>query len=228
MKNAAYTKEYITYRRHQEAVFNSNFFKSEEIVTLSSHYRLRSRSYAGYVGEYHLHAAEHELLDLSGRVLYTYRNLDDSAEFHRIIEHSDGGSYLIFRTDLYGYSVLDLTTLRDFHYIPSDSFPTGETFIWTDVFYNRENDVLAVSGCYWACPFGTLLVDFSHPMELPERWVDVQEQLENGYDRYDDVDFEEWRGTDLILKAMDCETEKQITISLSGQTYGKWLKERRT
>lgn len=225
MPNAAYTNDYLLYRKKQEAIFCADFLTSEKTLPLSPQYQLRILSYRGNVGGYNLHATRNELLSQTGHVLYTYQNINDDCEFHKIIQHSDGSNYLIFRTDLYGYSVLNLETGKDFHYIPSDSFPKGEMFIWTDVFYNADNNMLAVSGCYWACPFGTLILDFTHPLEEPQVIADVQAHLEDGYDRYDDVDFAEWRGTDLVLCAWDCQTGKKLTISLTKETYGEWLKK---
>jgi hypothetical protein len=52
-------------------------------------------------------------------------------------------------------------------YFPKESLDGGETFIWCSVKYCAVNDVLAVDGCYWACPYGFMFYDFSNPMELP-------------------------------------------------------------
>lgn len=224
MKNMAYTPEYLTYRTQQSAVFCTDYLQDEMLITLSPLYQIKKHSYVGEVGSYTIRATENELLNEQGEVIYYYHNINDDNEFHKIIAHSNGNSYLLFRRDLYGYSVLNLTTLQDFHYIPSDSFPEGETFIWVDVSYNIENNLLAVSGCYWACPSGTLLQDFSSPMTAPAIWVDVLEQLEGGYDSYDDVDFLKWQGTDLILNAWDCDRKEKTIICLSQQNYMIWLR----
>lgn len=226
MDNVAYTEVYGMYFREQEAVFRADYLQRIGTTMLSPHYYLKKRSYCGEVGKYTLHGTENELMNEAETVLYTWRNLNDDCEFCKIIEHSDGNKYLIFRSDLYRYSVLDLTAIQDFHYIPSGSFPKGETFIWTNVFYNEKNNLLAVSGCYWACPCGTLLLDFSHPMKNPGVWVDVQEQMEDGYDRYDDLDFVEWRNTELVLSAFNNETEIKEIISITEDHYMKWLREK--
>lgn len=224
MENVALRKDYLIYRKNQETVFCSGNLRAEKFYELSYGYLLKRCSYGGNVDGYTLHATENTLMDRTGKVLYIYRNINDSSELCKIICHRDGTDYMVFRTDLYGYSVLNMSTLQDFHFIPSGSFPAGETFIWTDVFYNPENNVLAVSGCFWACPFGTFLQDFTHPLEAPEVWADVQEHLENGYDRFDDVDFVSWEGTGLVLKAIDSNTEERVNICLSEQQYYPWLK----
>lgn len=223
MKNVAYGDEYVTYFDRMGAVFCRENVVGEKVIHLSPPYLLKKRSYAGSVEEYGIHGSECDLLDGSGRLLYTIRNLNEAGEFFRVIRHGDGREYLVFRRDLYGYSVFCMNTMEDFHFIPEKSFLGGETFIWTDVFYNKENGLLAVSGCFWACPCGILLVDFSQPLQGVGEWVDVQGQLEGGYDRYDDLFFLEWRGTDLVLRAFHGQREKEEVLILSEGDYGAWL-----
>lgn len=223
MENVAYSKGYRIDRQKQEQVFCADYLWQSKTEMISPRYYLKKHFYRGVVGVCMLHATENELVDETEKVLSTWRNLNDDGEFCKLIEHSDSHKYLIFRSDLYGYSVLNLDTLQDFHYIPSGSFPKGETFIWTDVFYNKKNNLIAVLGCYWACPYGTLLLDFSHPAKALGVWADVHEHLENGYDRYDDIDFIEWRNTDLVLSALNNQTEIKETIILTESEYVKWL-----
>ncbi len=79
---------------------------------------------------------------------------------------------------------------------------------------------------YMDTAFWMLLMDFSHPMKEPGIWADVQEHLENGYDRYDDVGFMEWRNTDLVLCAFNNQTENRETILITEHEYIKWLSEK--
>lgn len=224
MKNAAYTKEYRSYRQEQEEVYCADNLCDMEYGALSTHLSLIKRSFSQITAKCLLHAVEYELMDETKSVIYTWRNIHDDGDFYKLIEHSDRNEYLIFRIDLYGYSVLNLSTLQDFHYIPSGSFPEGETFIWTDVFYNRKNNMLAVSGCYWACPYETMLLDFSQPMKGPGELIRVQKCLAQSTASYDDIDFAAWRGTDLILHAYNTEISQMETIVLSEDTYRLKLK----
>lgn len=219
MNNAACTKEYQKYRQEQETIYCSDNLCSVKSAALSTHVSVVKRSFCRKTDGYLLHASECELMDETKSVVYTWRNINDDGEFYKIIEHSDGNLYLIFRIDLYGYSVLNLSTLRDFHYIPSGSFPEGETFIWTDVFYNRKNNMLAVSGCYWACPYEIMLLEFSHPLTEPGELIRVQDCLAHSAASYDDIDFAAWCGTDLILHAFNTEDSLMETIVLSEDTY---------
>ena len=64
------------------------------------------------------------------------------------------------------------------HYVPSCVHPeegqkVEEVFIWTSADYDPGTDLLAVTGCIWACPYSTIVLDFSCPFQPPpERWLD--------------------------------------------------------
>ena len=80
--------------------------------------------------------------------------------------------YLIFRTELYGYSVLEVERGQEMHYVPACVHPEEgqkpeEVFIWTSADYDPGADLLAVTGCIWACPYSTIVLDFSRPLQPP-------------------------------------------------------------
>lgn len=87
-------------------------------------------------------------------------------------------------------------------------------------------NLIAVSGCYRVCTFGTLLLHFSHLMKKTGIWADVQEHMENGYDLYDDIDFTGWRNTDLVLSTFNNQTKIKETIFITENEYIKWLLEK--
>lgn len=219
MENMACSEEYQSYRRELDAEWGTAQLEGEKTIRLSPNYRLYRKSYAK--GN-RMQMSENEVLNEAGETVYRYRTADDDGEFAKIIAHRDGEEYLIFRIDLYGYSVLRLSDKKEFHFIPGEACPQEESFIWTGVHYNPENDMLAVSGCYWACPFGVLLLDFSHPLKQTP-WVDVQAQLEGGYDVYDDVDFVCWRGTSLQLQADNIKLGCRESVLVTQQEYKSWM-----
>jgi hypothetical protein len=225
LTNVAYTKEYQEYQKNNEQIFCAEYFEGKEKIELSEKYDIE-KSY--YVGEfdYVISGTENCLMDKEGNILYTYRNINDDAEFCTIIYHRDGNEYMIFRSELYGYSVLNLDTLKDFHYVPSQSFKVqgGETFIWTEIFYNNINNILAVSGCYWACPYSIVLVDCSEPMLPGIKQIDIHDKLDSNYEKYDDIDFVKWNNTDLVLKALNAEIEKDEEIIIRENEYINWIK----
>jgi hypothetical protein len=88
-------------------------------------------------------------------------------QFVNLVKHRNGKHYLVYRKDLYGYSIYDVADKKSVDYFPKESLDGEETFIWRSVTYCAVNDVLAVEGCYWACPYGFIFYDFSNPMEVP-------------------------------------------------------------
>lgn len=204
--NVYHTPQYQAYRQECAFVFSEEHRSSLPGKTelLSEGYSVRTDYYTGQ-GRYQLHAARHRLLDSGGQVVYTWDNLDFDGEFCKLISHANGRRYLVFREDLYGYSVLEVETGRTMHYIPEKSWPLDgrqgkETFIWTNVAYDAATSLLAVWGCYWACPNGTLLLDFSDPLEEQDwkRWLDVQDVVDPDLDIYDDIDLERFGEDGLI------------------------------
>ncbi len=120
-----------------------------------------------------------------------------------IIHHANGKTYLLFYEDLYGYSVLDLSSMQSIHYIPQESHDTDEsrfeeTVIWVVPHYDPESSLLAVEGCIWAAPYTVLVVDFSDPMRIVEtkQWIDLGGDIDS--DHYPGIDFIEWNEDSLI------------------------------
>lgn len=87
-------------------------------------YSIRSKAYR-YDGDLHLCGSESELLDNEGKVRYAWRNLDTDGEFCFLFRHRNGKHYLIFRTELYGYSVLEVEIGQEMHYVPACVHPEG-------------------------------------------------------------------------------------------------------
>lgn len=65
------------------------------------------------------------------------------------------------------------------HYVPSCAHPeeeqkVEEVFIWTSADYDPGTDLLAVIGYIWACPYSTIVLDFSCPFQPPRSvdWLD--------------------------------------------------------
>lgn len=144
-------------------------------------------------------AARHQLLDIGGQVVYTWDNINDDGEFYQLIPHANGNHYLVFREDLYGYSVLEVETGRTMHYIPEKSWPLDgrqgkETFIWTNVAYDAATNLLAVWGCCWACPNSMVFLDFSDPLSEQDCgcWVEMHEIMDPDYDLFDDIEMTNW------------------------------------
>ena len=201
--NVYHTHQYQKFRQEHAFLFSEDCLcqRPGKENKLPQGWTVRTSRYQGGV----CRAARHQLLDSGGQVVYTWDNINDDGEFYQLLPHANGNHYLVFREDLYGYSVLEVETGRTMHYIPEKSWPLDgrqgkETFIWTNVAYDAATSLLAVWGCYWACPNGTLLLDFSDPLEEQDwkRWLDVQDVVDPDLDIYDDIDLERFGEDGLI------------------------------
>lgn len=208
MKNVAYTSEYQDYRsKFNYIICDENLYKTEN-KELSYDYTLIIKYYqdnSWKKASLKPKCCSAQLINKKEEVIYSTQNIYGDA-FFNLIEHKDGNQYLIFRIDLYGYSVLNLSTMKDYHFIPDEK----ETFIWTRTNYNRNTNLLTAEGCFWACPSGIFVVDFSDPTSLPLPEFDLNRFLD--YDKYEGIDFINWDDNDnLVIKCLDLKTEKYVT-----------------
>jgi len=210
--------EYRAWQEKCSVVFAPQFRSSDydKIETLEEGFTVISTAYEKIVEVYRVLASENELRDSGGQVVYTWRNLNIDGAFCHLFRHENGCRYLVFRRDLYGYSVYELESGREFHYIPSQR----ETFIWTDAHYDPASGLLAVAGCFWAAPFSVIVLDFTDPLQKrpEESWLDVHEIVDPEWIIYEDIDYVGWNGDMLELRALHGETGKYENLSLSAQT----------
>ena len=164
-ENIAHEKRYRDWLAQYDAMFapENRSPQQDEQFPLTEGYSIRSKAYI-YDGDLHLCGSESELLDNEGKVRYAWRNLDTDGEFCSLFRHRNGKHYLIFRTELYGYSVLEVESGQEMHYVPACVHPeegqkTEEVFIWTGADYDPGTDLLAVTGCIWACPYSTIVLE---------------------------------------------------------------------
>lgn len=222
--NIAYEKRYQGWRAQYGHLFapENRFPQQDEQFQLTDGYSVRSKAYF-HNGDLRLNGSENELLDKEGKVRYAWRNLDTDAEFCSLFRHRNGNHYLIFRTELYGYSVLEVESGQEMHYVPACVHPEEgqkgeEVFIWAGSAYDPNSDLLAVTGCIWACPYSTIVLDFSCPLQPqpPERWLDLRRIVDPDDTRFDDIEFVRWEDDALILRGSDVEDgqwrEFRITV----------------
>ncbi|MDG0791168.1 hypothetical protein OMP38_10010 [Cohnella ginsengisoli] len=216
--NVAYTNEYQEHKKKFEYIFNNKFMSKEtdERLLPDGQHILKTHYYfddSHQVSEYNVRASKTDVLDQMGRIVTELKNIDSHVDFFSMVKHSNGNNYLFFSTELYGYSVLDLSDYCTYHFIPAESFKEKkETFIWTSVLYCAQNNILAVDGCYWACPSSTYFFDFSHPTEIPLK------ELYNSYDMDGEVNIDtdvvplRWNndGTIVLKCCIDEEGEKEV------------------
>jgi hypothetical protein len=86
--------------------------------------------------------------------------------WHAWVQHPNGKEYLLCGEDYQGYNVICLETGENRVYFPESGLQ-GRGFCWAAVHPSPDGLVLAVDGCYWACPYELVFVDFSDPLALP-------------------------------------------------------------
>ncbi len=222
MKNVANTEEYKKHWDQSQPLFRPDYFVDKSISSVSEQVLLRTKNYSGKVGEYHLRSSINQLLKADS-VIAEWKSIDNNGDFYQLIKHSNGREYLVFRQDLYGYSVLDIAKGEIMQYFPESSLNGGETFIWVGIDYNPLNDLLAVSGCFWVCPFSVQLCTFADPMLDMQTQLNIQAFFKDGYDLYDDIDFERWDGTDLLLTRYVVESESKELVTITAEEYERWF-----
>ena len=147
-------------------------------------------------------------------LVFEWKFIGASPRNASIIHHANGRTYLLYYEDLYGYSVLELSSMQSVHYIPQESYETDksrfeETVIWVVPHYDPESGLLAVEGCIWAALYTVLVVDFSDPMRIVEagQWLDLNGDIDIGH--YDEINFIEWNADSLV-----CDTGSFSKIDL--------------
>lgn len=218
MSNAANTDQYKQSWNDSLPLFLPVNFKENIEYQLSEEYSVCVSEYAGKVGSYNLRGSECGFFKKDQKIA-AWRSIDNRSDFYKLIRHSNGYEYLIFRQDLYGYSVLNIILGEIVQFYPEESLNGRETFIWTDVEYNPMSNVLAVSGCYWACPYSIHLLTFDDPISENQRYVDMIECFDGGYDIYDDVDFIEWVGDGMRVTRYNVETDTKEEVTITQKEY---------
>lgn len=78
--------------------------------------------------------------------------------------------------DYQGQTVIELDTGRHVNHLPS-SASRGHGFCWASINPSPTGKLVAVEGCYWACPYELRFYDFSEPMLPPWPVVGSEHEL---------------------------------------------------
>jgi len=238
--NAYDNNQYIKWRRKCDELFFSkcNFDKIEDIKKLDDGYYINTYTVKGNFDIYddtkECEGYIDRLYNDKNKLIYEWKSTYHKSRVSNIIHHSNNKNYLIFTEELYGYSVLELDTLKSVHYIPEISFfyrneNFEETFIWCDFHYNNKNNYLAIEGCIWGAPYSVIVIDFSNPLEIQEefKWVDIHNIIDSDFQKYLDIDFKRWDEDNLHCVAENYHTKKSenITISIDKNNDYRWYNE---
>ncbi len=84
--------------------------------------------------------------------------------------HENLCEYLLCGEDYQGYTVVNATKRQVQTHFPDEGY-RGVGFCWTAAYPSPDSTILAIDGCYWACPYEIVFFDFANPDELPYREI---------------------------------------------------------
>lgn len=221
--------------KHKEFMDSQRYAIDDKFLDRTEHYELSD----GFSVEYSIYSdieqknkqysikkavASEIILKNADKTVYGYYCFYDHVKpFTEIIHHKNGHRYYAFHVDLYGISFLDVDTLEVYNYIPegyehNKEYRCGESFIITDVHYDKESNLIAYGGCYWAAPYEVMVGDFSNPLDFNPHLISLRDILDPEYD-YEDIDFKEWKHSRLYVS---CDKEEK---SLSAEELRFMIKE---
>tara|TARA_Y100000034_G_scaffold100014_1_gene123136 strand:- start:7330 stop:8031 length:702 start_codon:yes stop_codon:yes gene_type:complete len=103
-------------------------------------------------------------------------------------EHLTGHDYLVCGETYMGQTIIELDTGKRADYNTASG---REGFCWADYKISEDKSMIAVCGCYWACPYELWIVDFTYPLpfyggsvfdkETPEHKWNVLSRLDEGH-----------------------------------------------
>lgn len=79
------------------------------------------------------------------------------------IEDHPMGDFLVCGEDYQGQTVVELGTGKVVNNLSTGS-DKGHGFCWGGYRYDKDSQILVISGCHWACPYEYRFFDFSNPM----------------------------------------------------------------
>lgn len=223
-------KSEVYYRNVYDAEYDSEwrqyvedeqYFKEQETYELEDGYSLDVRSYAleGWDGDrlVSCHRFSQNVLKKNGEAIHSFINVDYQVKpFSEFLEHSNGHRYFAYHRDLYGISYFDLDTKEVYDYIPEGNihdqrYKTGESFIITDIHYDKAENLVAYGGCYWAGCSEVMIGELSDPLNFVPYLVNIHELVDPDYENYDDIDFVRWEKDTLVVKANE---EQEFVIEI--------------
>lgn len=214
-RNLYGTEEYQKTIDRQRYVLDKKYFAHKEEFSLPDGYSIETALYQDsdqYTLKAHLQKC---ILKKSDKSIYEYLcTYNHGASFKDFILHSNGRMYFPFHVDLYGISYLDINSLEAYHYVPEGythdfSYLLGESFIVTDIHYDKNTDLIAYGGCYWAGPYDVMVGDFSEPLNFTPWLFDVGKIVDPDSEGYE-IDFKQWKDSQLIVTVEG--EEKSISI----------------
>jgi hypothetical protein len=160
-------KKYQERRKEIESFFETAELVTdsvEESISASGKYSLRKEVYSKGKNTWSYSRGVVSHVDSNRVIADVKRNY--GMFWHEWCRHSNGFEYLLCGEDYQGYTVINLDKRITNSFFPKSAYE-GHGFCWAKVYPSPNGNILAVEGCYWACPYELVLYDFSEPDVLP-------------------------------------------------------------
>ena len=222
LTNFAYSNEYIELKNKIIDLAYKPINKIKESEKNNGNLKRIISEYRTEYNEKKYFCSNNKVFD-EDKYIFEYFNLYHHPFFCEKVEYNNGNNYIFYKTNLYGYNVFEIDTKNTFDYLPKCSFSEkfAETFIGTDIHFNKNKSVFAVGGCYWACPTDVFLIKIENPLEQYENYQNIHLIIDEDYGKYEDIDFIEWENNDIKLKCYNIEIKpnKNEIILLQEKDY---------
>lgn len=205
-KNVYGTKKYNEEVAVYNYVLDDKYFTGLQTHNLPDGFSLEVKSYCHMEKGRKFAALEKCELKKNCNTVYQYTSRYNHAKvFSDFIYHRNGHRYYPFHVDLYGISYIDVDILDVFHYVPQGydndyCAVCGESFIVTDIHYDKETNMVAYGGCYWGSTNDVMVGDFSQPLNFDPRLVSIRKIVDPEYEECDDISFAAWDNGILVVK----------------------------
>lgn len=206
-RNVYGTKECEKYLAQFKYVISEKYFERSETKALGDHFVVDVKYYKDRNENKILSKMAQCVLKRGGEKIFEYTCHGPEYRFFAPIEHSDGHWYYPYREDLYGISYLDIDTGETYHYIPEgeDNYfglPMGESFIITEVAYDKASNLVAYSGCYRGGDHEVYVGDLSNPLGYDPHLASIKKMVARKHgDDFLDMDFAGWEKDCIRVKA---------------------------
>lgn len=101
---------------------------------------------------------------------YFFEYLTDNEDTCSLWIHKDKKDYLLLPEFQGGQSVFDVDERRLYSF-----YSENDPFIWNNIHISPDKTRLAVTGCFWACPFEIVVYDCTNLTELPYSCIHRQQ-----------------------------------------------------
>lgn len=168
----------------------------KEFRSPSERYLLRVTNYS--MGKGYWDYSRGEVFEGERKVADVKRNYGHFP-FAWVEKHANGHDYLLCGEDYQGQTVVELDTGKRADLEPDENMDKGFGFCWADIHPSPDRKVVAVDGCYWACPYEVVLYDFTEPLKLPYKVLERWDEAEG---------FESWETEGKLLLSRTVEVRK--------------------